>query len=219
MVLKALKNKIGHSALAEAVLPCGPGRKRDEATRQAILQAAYELLAAEGYRCFTIEGVAERAGAAKTTIYRWWPSKGVLAIESFLPVYTKDTPFPHGASAIQDLKTHVRLQAKTLSGRDGAILMELVAAGLTDPAMRKLYHDRVVVPRRQLGAEMLRRGIAQGEFRADIDIETALDALYGPFYSRFLAGIGPCDEAWADRLCDTVLRGLLKREQHASSQT
>lgn len=209
MILKT-KNRSGDSALAETATSCGPGRKRDEATRDAILRAAYETLAAEGYRNFTIEGVAERAGAAKTTIYRWWPSKGVLAIESFLPVYTEETPFPHSASAIQDLKTHLRLQAKAVSGRDGAILMELVAAGLTDPAMRKLYHDRVVMPRRALGAQMLRRGIGQGELRADIDIEAALDALYGPFYSRFLAGMGPCDEAWVDRICDTVLRGLLK---------
>jgi AcrR family transcriptional regulator len=199
----------GDSALAEGVAPCGPGRKRDEATRKAILRAAYKILASEGYRSFTIEGVADRAGAAKTTIYRWWPSKGVLATESFLPVFNKDSPFPHSDSATQDLKSHLRLQARALSGRDGAILMELVAAGLTDPAMRKLYHDGVVVPRRRLGAEMLRRGIAQGEFRADIDVEAALDALYGPFYARFLAGMGPCDEAWTDRLCDTVLRGLL----------
>jgi AcrR family transcriptional regulator len=209
-VLAAKAQKHGDSALAEAGASCGPGRKRDEATRQAILRAAYKTLAAEGYRCFTIEGVAARAGAAKTTIYRWWPSKGVLAIESFLPVYNKDTPFPHGASAIQDLKAHMRLQAKAVSGRDGAILMELVAAGQADPALRKLYHDRVVVPRRELGAKMLRRGIEQGEFRKDIDIETALDALYGPFYARILAGIGPCDEEWVDRLCDTVLRGLLE---------
>lgn len=205
----AKAQKPGGSALAEADASCGPGRKRDEATRQAILRAAYEILAADGYKSFTIEGVADRAGAAKTTIYRWWPSKGVLAIESFLPVYTEETPFPNSASAIADIKTHLRLQAKALSGRDGAILLELVAAGLTDPAMRKLYHDRVVVPRRELGAAMLRRGIAQGEFRPDIDIEAALDALYGPFYSRFLSGTGSCDESWVDRLCDTVLRGLV----------
>lgn len=210
MNLKTLKNKLRHSAVAEAAASCGPGRKRDEATRQAILRAAYETLAAEGYSRFTIEGVAARAGCAKTTIYRWWPSKGVLAIESFLPVYEAETPFPHTASAIQDLKTHLHLQAKALSGGDGAILLQLVAAGLTDPAMRKLYHDRVVVPRREMGAQMLARGIAQGELRADTDIEAALDALYGPFYSRFLAGMGPCDEAWVDRLCDTVLRGLMK---------
>jgi AcrR family transcriptional regulator len=208
LAMKAEKR--GDSALPEAGASCGPGRKRDEATRKAILRAAYKMLAAEGYRCFTIEGVAERAGAAKTTIYRWWPTKGVLAIESFLPVYNKDTPFPHSSSAIQDLKTHMRLQAKALSARDGAILMDLVAAGQVDPALRKLYHDRVVVPRRELGAEMLRRGIEQGQYRADIDIEMALDALYGPFYSRFLAGMGPCDEEWVDRFCDTVLRGLLK---------
>lgn len=209
MAVNLVHTKIGKATLAEADQARGPGRKRNEATRQAILRTAYEILAAEGYGGFTIEGLAARSGAAKTTIYRWWPSKGALAIESFLSVYERETPIPHSKSTVQDLKAHMRLQAKLWDGSDGRILMELIAAGQSDPAMKKVYRDRIVIPRREAVGRMLRRGIEQGEFRIDVDIEAAMDALYGPFYARILADIGPCDAKWADRLCDTVLHGLM----------
>jgi AcrR family transcriptional regulator len=102
------------AATATAAARRGPGRKRDEATRQAILRAAYETLEAEGYGGFTIEAVATRSGAAKTTIYRWWPSKGALAIDSFLDLYKREAPFPRTRSASEDLKAHrMRVQRDT----------------------------------------------------------------------------------------------------------
>jgi AcrR family transcriptional regulator len=194
---------------ATAVARRGPGRKRDEATRQAILRAAYETLEAEGYGGFTIEAVAARAGAAKTTIYRWWPSKGALAIDSFLDLYQRESPFPRTRSASADLKAQLRLQAKVWGGRYGRLIAGIIAAGQSDATTLELYRERLVKPRREEGRRLLQRGIDNGEFRPDIDIEATLDALYGPFYGRLLAWAAPLDPAWAERLCDTVLRGLM----------
>jgi AcrR family transcriptional regulator len=197
------------AATATAAARRGPGRKRDEATRHAILRAAYETLEAEGYGGFTIEAVAARSGAAKTTIYRWWPSKGALAIDSFLDLYQREAPFPQTRSASEDLKANLRLMAKIWGGRYGCIIAGIIAAGQSDAATIELYNERLVKPRREEGRRLLQRGIANGEFRPDIDIEAALDALYGAFYGRLLAWLEPLDPAWAERLCDTVLRGLM----------
>jgi AcrR family transcriptional regulator len=197
------------AATATAAARRGPGRKRDEATRHAILRAAYETLEAEGYGGFTIEAVAARSGAAKTTIYRWWPSKGALAIESFLDLYQREAPFPQTRSASEDLKANLRLMAKIWGGRYGCIIAGIIAAGQSDAATIELYNERLVKPRREEGRRLLQRGIANGEFRPDIDIEAALDALYGAFYGRLLAWLEPLDPAWAERLCATVLRGLM----------
>jgi AcrR family transcriptional regulator len=65
-----------------------PGRPRSAASRDAILKAAYQILNEGGFAGFTVEGVAARAGAGKATIYRWWQSKGTLAIEAFLVALT-----------------------------------------------------------------------------------------------------------------------------------
>ncbi|WP_139840891.1 TetR/AcrR family transcriptional regulator [Acinetobacter sp. ANC 4558] len=45
-----------------ASLPDGPGRKRSEASRKAILEATYELLKSIGFHQMSIEGVAAKAG-------------------------------------------------------------------------------------------------------------------------------------------------------------
>ena len=59
-----------------------PGRPRSLSAHQAILDAALDLLAAEGYERMTIEAVAARAGVGKTTIYRRWASKEDLIIDA-----------------------------------------------------------------------------------------------------------------------------------------
>ena len=99
-----------------------PGRPRCEETRGAILRAAHELLESGGLGAFTIEAVAERSGAAKTTIYRWWPNKGALAMESLLGVAETLSPFPETESARADLRVHLHLYATALRGRAGKLL-------------------------------------------------------------------------------------------------
>src|SRR5216683_4433691 len=56
------------------------GRPRDDAADQRILDAAWDLLHAAGYAGLSVDEVAERAGVAKTTLYRRWPTKDHLAI-------------------------------------------------------------------------------------------------------------------------------------------
>jgi len=60
------------------------GRPRSEEVEQAILNAAARLLTERGLQGLTIEEVASLAKVGKTSIYRRWPSKGILALEAFL---------------------------------------------------------------------------------------------------------------------------------------
>ncbi|GAA3132018.1 helix-turn-helix domain-containing protein [Nonomuraea salmonea] len=46
--------------------------------QREIFDATLRLVAERGYDGLTVEGVAERSGVNKTTIYRWWPSKAAL---------------------------------------------------------------------------------------------------------------------------------------------
>src|SRR6266536_5549318 len=59
-------------------LPIG----RRERARARVLRAALEVLAERGYPGFTMEAVALRAGASKTTVYRRWPSRSALLVEA-----------------------------------------------------------------------------------------------------------------------------------------
>src|SRR5580698_2035927 len=62
-----------------------PGNRygRSEEARQAVLEAADDLLAEIGFAAVTIEGIAARAGVGKQTIYRWWSSKTDVLMDNF----------------------------------------------------------------------------------------------------------------------------------------
>jgi AcrR family transcriptional regulator len=191
-----------------SVLTKLPGRPRCEETRSAILRAAHELLESGGLGAFTIEGVAERSGAAKTTIYRWWPNKGALAMESLLGLAEKQSPFPETESARDDLRVHLHLYAKSLRGRAGKLLSGIVAEAQKDPSTREAFIRSYMAPRRQAARQLLERGVARGEFRPGLDVEGVCDALYGFFYLRLLFGHGPMDDAAVDQALDIVLNGI-----------
>ena len=57
------------------------GRPRSQASHEAIVQAAAELLDKKPYNEISIEAIAALAGVSKATIYRWWPNKVALVIE------------------------------------------------------------------------------------------------------------------------------------------
>src|SRR5258706_6647901 len=92
------------------------GRPRSEESRQAILKAATELLREHGLRRMSIEGVAERAGVAKKTIYRWWPSKGALALDAFYNEWARaQGATPDTGSLESDLRARTRAGVRVLA--------------------------------------------------------------------------------------------------------
>jgi AcrR family transcriptional regulator len=188
----------------------GPGRPRSDASRQAILRAAYELLAEGGMRRFTIEGVAARSGSAKTTIYRWWSSRGLLATEALLCHMQQGAPLASeaGEPVVAQLRRHMEALAELLCGTTGEVLAGLIAEAQCCSETGEAVMSKVVQHRRQAGAAALERGMASGELRPDLDIETTLDALFGPFYARLMLRRFPPEPGWVDRLADTVLQGI-----------
>jgi len=72
----------------------GRGRPRDEVARRRILEAALDLVEELGFENVTTDGIAERAGASKATIYRWWSNKAAGLIEALTEEVGKERPIP-----------------------------------------------------------------------------------------------------------------------------
>jgi AcrR family transcriptional regulator len=191
------------SAPARAV-----GRPRCEVTHKAVLRAAYDLLAESGLSHFTIEGVAARSGVARTTIYRWWPTKGALAMEGFLEGAAPDLVLPPTDSVVADIRALLRLFARLLRGKAGRIIRSIIAEGQSDPDTIDAFMTGFVTPRRAEVRAIIERGMARGELRANLDVEMVLYDLFGPLYLRMLLNEG-LDEAWVDRVSNFVLGGCL----------
>ena len=85
MCARATRRPVGWVAHLYHLAPMGtqngkPGRPRDPHADEAILAAARDLLAEGGLANLTVEGTAQRAGVAKTTVYRRYPTKLDLAV-------------------------------------------------------------------------------------------------------------------------------------------
>src|SRR5690349_3158592 len=152
--------------------PRSPGRPRSDASRSAILKAAYQILRESGFAGFTVEGVAARAGAGKATIYRWWQTKGKLAIEAFLVALAPQLEVvPDTGSALADLRAHVHRAASIYRGRAGPLLRELIALGQEDVETGRVLRTDFVAPRYGEAIRLLERAQAAGELAHDVDIE------------------------------------------------
>jgi len=188
-----------------------PGRPRSTTSRQAILKAAYQILREGGFAGFTVEGVAARAGAGKATIYRWWQTKGTLAVEAFLvSVAPRMDAVPETSSAITDLRRQVHVAATLYRGRVGQLLRELIALGQEDSETARVLRSDFVEPRRQAALRLLQRAQATGELSSGKDIEVLADALWGPIFHRLLVSRMPLDRGFVDKLLDLVLGGALQ---------
>ena len=185
-----------------------PGRPRSEAARRAVLDAAYAILLETGLASFSIESVALRSGVSRPTIYRWWPAKGLLAVDSFLDAFRPQLAYRCSNDAAADLHALVASLARALAGPAGRVAASVMAQAQSDPETRLLFLQQFSEPLRQESANLLRGGVEQGQFRADLDIPRLLDAAVGAIYMRLLLGQS-LEPAWARDLTDTLLKGCL----------
>jgi AcrR family transcriptional regulator len=154
--------------------------------------------------------VAARSGVARTTIYRWWPTKGVLAIASFLANFRSKLVYAQTDSTPADFHLVVGSLAATLSGPAGRVAASVMAHAQSDSETRRLFLEQFSEPLRKETSALLRRGVDQGQFRADLDIARVIDAVVGAVYLRLLLGQS-LDPDWVRHLIDTLLEGCLVR--------
>jgi len=185
-----------------------PGRPRSEKTRLAILEAAADIMLESGFSATTIESIAARAGVSKVTIYKWWPSRGAVAIDAYFYRYRETIAFADTGDVVTDLTNQILVMVKAFRGRAGDVMAELLGHAQSDPALAAMWRERWLQPRRDATTVVLRRGIDRDQIRGDLDLALVMDELYGPLYYRLLARHAPMDDAFARELVATTFRGI-----------
>jgi AcrR family transcriptional regulator len=196
------------SRAAEVQPRTRPGRPRSEESRAAVLRATSELLHEVGLRAMTTDEIANRSGASKATIYKWWPNKYAVAIEAFLSELMADSSDPDTGSAREDLSAVVRGIMHFYSGPSGQVFAQLIGEAQSDPMIQKELRTKLVDSRRELFRSIWARGVARGELRDDVDPDAAIDLMIGPALYRRMMGHAPLTEAAADAIIDAAIRGL-----------
>jgi AcrR family transcriptional regulator len=142
--------------------------------RQAILDAALEVFAAQGFAAARLEDVARQAGVAKGTLYLYFRDKEEL-FEQILRVEGEQV-FGHitALAADDSLRADVILkqilqfiQTQILGGNRERLMRILISEGHRFPKISELYYREIIVKGRQAIMEIARRGAARGELRSD----------------------------------------------------
>lgn len=181
------------------------GRVRNEAVRQAILDATRDELAAHGYDKLSIDRIAAAAGAGKQTVYRWYPSKTQLIADCLLeadvlgPLPALDDSGDLGC----DLRAWLRAFTAQLEnpGTAAFIRAATAAAAENDEVARRFYERNTSVAEAAL-TDRLRRGEQAGQLRPGTS-SVAAQALVGAVIYRLLTR-QPVTTGFADDLVDAI---------------
>jgi len=185
-----------------------PGRPRSERADRAIMDATLSLFAESGAAGLCIEKVAARAGVGKATIYRRWPGKEDLLLDA-IAWLKAPLPEPRGQSVREDLLMLLEAMCEQFADpRQAREFALLLGEGARYPRLMTRYSETVIEPRREVIRSVLRRGVATGELRADVDIDAALFMLTGSVLARSRHGDIPVEPGYARRVVDELLSGL-----------
>ena len=187
------------------------GRPRDMTAHASILRAAAEILEESGVTALTLEGVAQRAGVGKPTVYRSWRNAQELAMAALIETQKAVPATRASGSALDDLRLQLRKVAAVFASRTGRNMAMMVAAADAETEISKVFRTHFILARREEGRALLIKAVQQNAVRGDIDFDAALDLIYGPLFYRLLVGHQPLTAEFTDTLLALAVEGLAAR--------
>jgi AcrR family transcriptional regulator len=183
--------------------PARRGRRRDDSKDELILLATRELLAERGYDGMTMDAVAERAGAGKSTVYRRWPSKVQLTVDSLLcSKQLTIAEVPDTGSLREDLLTIFTIASRM---KNDELMSGVFSAIRDEPEVRTVFHEQFVIGRVRLAREVLERARLRGDTAPDVDLDMLAAVAPAMVHYRKVVAHLPIDAEFAERLIDSVI--------------
>lgn len=178
---------------------------RIERTRATVHHSTLAVLGTRGYAAFTMEGVAEHAGVAKSTIYRHWPTKLTLISDSLNTLNEQPRPDLSAASVrgqVRQLIDH--LVAAFTDSVLSACIPALIEAAEHHEEVAEFLHT-YSARRRQTLVDLIQSGVDSGELPAEFDAELVALALSGAVIYRRTMTPAPLTQKAGRDLVDLVL--------------
>jgi AcrR family transcriptional regulator len=166
------------------------------------MAAAYELLNEAGLSGVSYDEVSRRSGVAKTTIYRYWPTRSALlfdAVMQFAPrLKTPATGSLRGDLTALALGLAQRLQ----TGRWSSAMPSIIDAAERDKEVAEFQSRTHAGMMSGFGA-VAARAQERGELKANLDVSNLTAAIAGPlFYRRWFS---------RQEIDDAFVRGVVER--------
>jgi len=184
-----------------------PGRPRDPRVDDALLRAGLEVFLSSGYHAATLTEIARRAKVSKPAIYRRWPTKSDMAIETVI-MASRPEPIPDTGSIRDDLAAFVRFRLKTFrTPLFSHLMLPVILDSISDPKMGEHIKKRFRDYRRALDGR-IHKAIAAGQLRPDTDPSRILDLLMGTVIMPLLFSQDLPKDSEARKIVDQVLEGF-----------
>jgi AcrR family transcriptional regulator len=163
------------------------GRPMDASLDHTILRATVELLGERGFDGFTVQDIADRAGAGLGAIYRRWPNKLDVVVAAIRLLAEETSVVKPTGDVEADLVRAISSRVSDLKGCLGALLPGLVAAMRSNPEMAALVQQTAIGPKLEMFRQILAPAFSDPdelELRAEI-------ALGVPTYRLLFTGTLP----------------------------
>ncbi len=191
-------------AIREEDVHARPGRPRDPACDAAILQAALDAFAEEGYAGVSIDGVAARAGVGKATIYRRYSSKAELVVEAVRCGASVDDWLPDTGDFRADVTSMMQPLIDRLRGDDAQLLTMFAVERLREPELQEQFDRSVIGKKREHLRHLVASAIERGELPADSDVELIAEVPPALIWHHALYGL-PMEDDFLDRILNLFL--------------
>jgi AcrR family transcriptional regulator len=177
---------------------------RIERTRKVVLDATTELVAEIGFDNVTIEGVSERCGVARSTIYRHWPGKEELVVDAIKSRLIAPSEIDTG-SVRSDVLTFLAGLIAWFESRDGVIMaLSLLTAAHRNTTVGNLHSEATRAKRGDL-IRIIERAIERGELPSNVDPREAANDLAGPLFYKRIVVHEPLDVEYVESRTDRWL--------------
>ena len=146
------------------------GRYLDSSRDVVLREAALAVLAEVGYDRLTMDAVAVRARAAKTTIYRRWRDKAELVVDALNSV--KGVPeIPDTGSLRQDLRALAESITSAESKFGAQVTIGMASALAHDAELRRVFQEKFLAPRMAGFRKLFEQAVARGEMPDGHDLD------------------------------------------------
>ncbi len=180
------------------------GRPRDPSRDSAIIAAALDLVARDGYDRVTIDAIALHCHVGKATIYRRWTSKADLIV-SALATLASYGETPNTGSLLGDLRALGTQLTDASASKEFQVIYGLSPAIARDPELRNAFEQGFIGPRRKALLEILRRAVTTGEIPPDKDLELLSMIMPSVLMWRLTSGMRASIKEIVSALIDQVI--------------
>ena len=173
-------------------------------TREVVFAAAMEVVAERGFAGASIEAIAQRAGVARSTIYRNWPTRIDLLLEAVGSQIGRIEALAEGDLRADLVNIVTHLADLLTSGQTGSVVASIILEARHDSELEEL-RQRFLEGRRSALDAVLSEAVTRGDLPIDADVRLLGDELAAQVLFRALILRAGIDSRWVESHVDRCL--------------